>query len=69
MLAGYVLLSAVIGTIFVGAIIALSVPVWVALVSYPAVCSLTLLLCAAVWSIRSSTPAAANQMARRYSAS
>lgn len=69
MLAGYVLLSAVIGTIFVGAIIALSVPVWIALVAYPVICSLTLLLCAAVWSFRVPTAATTNQMARRYSPS
>lgn len=69
MLAGYVLLSAVIGTIFVGAIIALSVPVWIALVAYPVICSLTLLLCAAVWSMRVPTAATTNQMARRYSPS
>lgn len=69
MLAGYVLLSAVIGTIFVGAIIALNVPVWIALVAYPAICSLTMLLCAAAWNIRTSTTATENRMSRRYSPS
>jgi hypothetical protein len=52
MLAGLVLLSAAIGMVVVGATVALSVPAWMALAAYPAICSLSLLICAAVWSIR-----------------
>lgn len=65
MVAGYVLLSAFVGVVFLCAAIALSVPVWVALVAYPLVSSLTLLLCAAAWNIRSST--ARDQLSREYS--
>ncbi len=52
MLAGFVLLSAAIGMVVVGATIALSLPTWVSLAAYPAICSLTLLVCAAMYSIR-----------------
>ena len=33
--------------------LALSLPIWAVVISYPVVCSLTLLTTAAVWSIRS----------------
>ena len=52
MLAGFVILSAAIGALAVGASIALSLPTWITLASYPAICSLTLLICAAAWSLR-----------------
>ncbi|MCU0902974.1 MAG: hypothetical protein MUE83_03755 [Tabrizicola sp.] len=38
--------------VVVGATIALSLPTWVSLAAYPAICSLTLLVCAAMYSIR-----------------
>lgn len=53
MMAGMVLISAVIGMGAVALTLALSLPVWAVVISYPAVCSLTLLMTAAVWSIRS----------------
>jgi membrane protein implicated in regulation of membrane protease activity len=65
MVAGYVLLSAFVGVVFLCTAIALSVPVWVALVAYPLVSSLTLLLCAVAWNIRSSTQR--DQLSREYS--
>ncbi len=52
MLAGFVLLSAAIGMVAVGATIVLAMPIWVTLAAYPAICSLSLLLCAALWTIR-----------------
>lgn len=52
MLAGFIILSAAIGVVAMGATIALSLPTWITLATYPAVCSLTLLICAAVWNIR-----------------
>jgi hypothetical protein len=52
MLAGFVLLSAAIGIVVVAATVAMSVPAWMALAAYPAICSLSLLICAAAWSIR-----------------
>lgn len=53
MLAGLVLVSSFAGILAVAACLALSTPLWAALIAYPAVCSLTLLLTAALWSIRS----------------
>lgn len=55
MIAGFVLLSAAVGIIFMGASVALSVPVAVAVVACPAVCSLTLLMISALWSMRTSS--------------
>jgi hypothetical protein len=52
MLAGQVLLSAVAGFAATVAALALSAPVLTTLVAYPAVCSLTLLLMATVWNVR-----------------
>jgi hypothetical protein len=52
MLAGQVLFSAVVGLAAVGATVVLSAPMLATLVVYPAVCSLTLLLMAALWNIR-----------------
>jgi hypothetical protein len=60
MLAGLVLLSAAIGLVAVVGALALSLPTWMALALYPVVGSLSLLLLAAIGSLRSSTaPAAA----------
>jgi hypothetical protein len=67
MLAGFVLLSAAIGMVFVAATVALSVPLWVTVVAYPAICSLTLLLCAALWNIRTGSGAQRDRVARGYS--
>lgn len=53
MLAGQVLVSAVAGMAATAVAVALSAPVLATMVAYPAVCSLTLLLMAAVWNIRS----------------
>ena len=55
MLAGLVLLSAAIGLVAVGGALALSLPTWMALALYPVVGSLSLLLLAAIGSLRSST--------------
>lgn len=52
MIAGQVLVSAVAGFAATVATVALSAPIMATLVTYPAVCSLTLLLTAAVWNIR-----------------
>ncbi len=52
MMAGMVLVSAVVGLAAVAMTLALSLPIWAVVISYPAVCSLTLLLTAALWSIR-----------------
>lgn len=67
MLAGFVLLSAAIGMLVVGATIVLSLPTWITLAAYPAICSLTLLICASVWSIRSVSPAGHDRMHRQPS--
>ncbi|MES2541489.1 MAG: hypothetical protein V4720_15915 [Pseudomonadota bacterium] len=53
MIAGMVLVSAMVGIAAVATTVALSLPTWAIVLSYPAVCSLTLLLTAALWSIRS----------------
>lgn len=53
MMAGMVLVSAVVGMGAVAVTLALSLPIWAVVISYPVVCSLTLLMTAAVWSIRS----------------
>lgn len=52
MLAGQVLVSAVAGFAAMVATVVLSAPMLATLVAYPAVCSLTLLLMAALWNIR-----------------
>ena len=52
MIAGQVLVSAVAGFAATVATVVLSAPTLATLVAYPAVCSLTLLLTAAVWNIR-----------------
>lgn len=66
MLAGFVLLSAVIGFLAMGATIALSLPTWITLAAYPATCSLTLLIVAAAVSIRTTADAPRTQMRRRH---
>jgi hypothetical protein len=66
MLAGFVILSAAIGVMAMGATIALSLPTWITLAAYPAICSLTLLICAAAWSIRTTAKAPRTQMHRQH---
>jgi hypothetical protein len=52
MIAGLVLVSAAVGIIAISVMAAMSMPIWVVLLAYPAICSLTLLSAASVWSIR-----------------
>lgn len=66
MLAGFVLLSAAIGFLAMGATVALSLPTWITLAAYPATCSLTLLVCATIWSIRSTAETPRNHLHRRH---
>ncbi len=66
MLAGFVLLSAAIGFLAMGATIALSLPTWITLAVYPATCSLTLLIFAAAWSIRTTADAQHTNLHRRH---
>jgi len=54
MLAGMILMSAVVGLVATGGALALSHPTWVAIALYPATCSLTLLIMAAIVTHRSS---------------
>jgi len=67
MLAGFVILSAAIGVVAMAATIALSLPTWITLAAYPAICSLTLLICGAAWSLRSTAEAPNGRLHRRPS--
>ena len=67
MIAGFVLVSAVVGMIVTGLAVVFSLPLWVTLAAYPAVSSLTLLMLAALWNIRSTAPAARETQAAQYS--
>lgn len=61
MLAGMILMSAVVGLVAMGGAFALSVPTWMAIALYPVSCSLTLLIMAAILTHRSShTPQSAS---------
>ena len=62
MIAGLVLLSTAVGMAAVATALTLSLPLWVTLVAYPVVCSLTLLLTAALFSLRSGQRAPAKQL-------
>lgn len=64
MMVGMVLVSALIGMAAVGMTLALSLPMWTVVISYPTVCSLTLLLTAALWNIRSRQTVRADQPLR-----
>lgn len=64
MMAGMVLVSAAVGMLAVAAAVALSLPTWIVLACYPAVCSLTLLLSAALWNIRTQQPLHAERALR-----
>lgn len=61
MLAGMVLLSAAVGMVALATAVVLSMPTWVVLAIYPVVCSLTLLLAATLFSLRSGRPARAER--------
>jgi hypothetical protein len=52
MVAGLVLFSVAVGAVAVAASIALSLPAWITIATYPMICSLTLLLTAAIQSRR-----------------
>jgi hypothetical protein len=67
MIAGFVLVSAVVGMIVTGLAVALSLPLWVTLAAYPAVSSLMLLMLAAIWNIRSTAPASREALSPHYS--
>lgn len=62
MIAGLVLVSAMVGLVAMAAAVFLSVPLWVALLGYPVVCSLTLLLAATLSSLRVTQPSQSVQM-------
>lgn len=64
MMAGMVLVSAMVGMMAVATTLALSLPLWTVVISYPAVCSLTLLLTAALFSIRARQSVQAEQPLR-----
>ena len=52
MIAGLVLISASVGLVTMVAAALLSAPLWIVIVGYPVVCSLTLLLAATVSGLR-----------------
>lgn len=64
MVAGMVLLSMAVGLVAIVAVVALSLPTWMAFVAYPVVCSMTLVLTAALRNIRTGEAAANRQMVR-----
>lgn len=64
MLAGMVLLSMAVGLVAIGASLALAVPTWIALAAYPVVCSVTLLITAALWNLRTSAVGSNQPLAR-----
>lgn len=64
MLAGMLLVSALAGKVAVITTLALSLPTWMIVLSYPAIASLTLLMMAALHNIRSKEPAPAREFAR-----
>lgn len=67
MIAGLVLVSAAVGMVAVVGGVMLSLPTWVVALSYPVICSLTLLLAAALWNIRLGQPARVQQALRAHS--
>lgn len=67
MIAGFVLLSAAVGIVFMIVSVALSVPLWIAAAAFPAVCSLTLLLISAMWSMRSTAQEHVEALPHTYS--
>jgi hypothetical protein len=64
MMAGMVLVSAMVGMMAVATTLALSLPLWTVVISYPAVCSLTLRLTAALLSNRGRQSVQAEQPLR-----
>jgi len=67
MIAGFVSVSAVVGMIVMGLTVAFSLPLWITLAAYPAISSLTLLMAAAPWNIRSTAPASCDPLPAYYS--
>jgi hypothetical protein len=67
MIAGLVLISAAVGMVAVVGGAMLSLPTWVIVLSYPMICSLTLLFAAALWNIRLGQPARIQQSLRAHS--
>jgi heme A synthase len=65
MIEGLVMLSALVGLVAMGGAVALSVPLWIALALYPAACSLTLLLMAAIMNFRATQTAQTATMMRQ----
>lgn len=62
MIAGLLLLSAAVGIVATGVAFALEAPTWVALLTYPAISSLSLVLWASLWSVRASAAPAHDRM-------
>lgn len=67
MIVAMVLVSAVVGLLAVAGMVASAVPLWISLLAYPAVGSLTLLFTAALWNIRTSQTRQSNSMVRAHS--
>lgn len=67
MIAGLVLVSTVVGMIVMGLTLAFSFPLWISLLAYPVVGSLTLLMAAAWWNLRSTAPEVRETTPARYS--
>lgn len=57
MIAGFLLLSGVIGILTTGVALALGAPTWIALLAYPVISSMSLLLWASMWSVRAGVAA------------
>lgn len=64
MLAGQVLVSAIAGLAAMVGAVAFSASILTTLVAYPAVCSLTLMITAAVWNIRAIHTRKADSLSR-----
>lgn len=62
MIAGFLLLSAIVGILATGVAFSLDAPTWVALLAYPVVSSMSLLLWASMWSVRASVAPTADRM-------
>ncbi|MFN3994245.1 MAG: hypothetical protein ACK4IU_15195 [Tabrizicola flagellatus] len=62
MIAGFLLLSAVVGIAATVVAFSLDAPTWVALLAYPVVSSMSLLLWASMWSVRASVAPAPDRL-------
>jgi hypothetical protein len=63
MLAGSIVLSAATGVAVMLAMMALSMPLWLSMAAYPVTGGLTMLLCAALWNIRTGRSSKDGQLA------